>query len=188
MADPVSAMAVGGMVSTAAGGILGAFGAQEQGEAQSKMYQYQAGVARINQKIAEQNADYARAAGEVEAQKSGMETRARVGQIRAAQGASNLDVNTGSAAAVRASQQAVGQEDEAIIRANAARKAYGYEVEATQDKAQVGLDTMAASQSKTAGDIGAMASILGEASSVSSKWMQYKSTFGGGGGSSSIFS
>src|SRR5229473_3599962 len=177
MADPAS-IAMIGMGTSAAGGIVGAIGSAFSGESNARMYEYQANVARMNQQIQKQNADYARSAGEVEAQQSGMKTRFMVGSQKAGQGASGLDVNRGSAVDVRTSQLQVGAEDQAIIRSNAARRAYGYEVEAAQSGAEVGIKGMAASGSRTAGWIGAAGSILGGASSVSSKWLQYSSNFG----------
>jgi hypothetical protein len=65
---PFSAVAIGGMAASAAGGILGAGGSMYSGEAQAAQATYQAGVARVNARIAQQDADYARAAGEEEAQ------------------------------------------------------------------------------------------------------------------------
>jgi predicted RNA-binding protein len=104
-----------------------------ESKAQSNMYQYQAGMAQINKQIDEQNAAYARSVGEVEAQKSGMRSRFQLGGIKVAKAAGNIDVNSGSAREVQDSQEAIGQHDQSIIRSNAARQAYGYDVEATWD-------------------------------------------------------
>lgn len=164
--------AIAGMAIGAIGGIIGAGGAAEAGQATANMYNYKAGIALMNKQINLQNADYERAAGEVAAQESGMRTRAVVGQEKAAQAGSGLDVNTGSAAAVRESQVEIGQQDENIIRSNAARRAYGYEVEATQDQSQASLYGMAASQARIAGDIGAATSLLSAGTSVAAKWSQ----------------
>lgn len=148
------------------------------------MYNYQAGVAQMNAQIAKQNADYATAAGEVTAQESGMQTRFKIGETVAQQGAGGLAVGSGSNARVVSGEQAIGQQDEAIIRSNAARQAYGYDVQAAQDTAQSQIDQFAASNAKTAGDISAFGSILGAAGSVSSKWLTagQQGVFGGGGG------
>lgn len=171
MADPVT-MATIGIASTAAGGGVSAFGSIMGGNANAAMYQYQAGIAQMNKKIADQNAAYETALGETQAQQSGMKTRAVIGATRAQQGASGLDVNTGSNVSVRASEAELGAEDQAMIRSNAAFRAYGDEVQAANFTAQSQVDTMAASYSQTAGEIGAFSSILGAGGSVSSKWMQ----------------
>lgn len=170
--DPVSAIAVGSMAMTAAGAAVNAFGQYEGGQAQAAYYNYKAGVAQVNQKIAQQNADYARYAGEVQAQGAGMKTRADVGAATAIKGASGLDVRTGSAARTIQSISDIGHENIAIIRSNAAKKAYGYEVQAMQEGAEAQLDVFGGKQAKVAGTIGAIGSLLGGAGSVSSKWLQ----------------
>jgi hypothetical protein len=71
-----------------------------------------------------------------------------------------------------------------VIRANAAKKAYGFEVGAAEDVAQAGAYTVAGETSVTAGDIGAVSSVLGAAGSVSSKWLQASQAFGSGGDTS----
>ncbi len=170
MADPVSLAAIS-IGATAGGGLLGAFGSAQQGQASKNLYGYQASVALINKQIADQNASYATAAGEVSAQQSDMQTRSVLGQTKATQGAGGLDVNKGSNVNVRASEAEVGAENTALVRSNAARQAYGFEVQGAQDVAQAGVDTMAGSQSLLAGYIGAGSSILGAGASVSSKWL-----------------
>lgn len=170
MADPFTIMAAVGMGAAAVGGVVGAVGAESKGAAQSAQYQYQAGIAQMNETIAKQNADYEFKAGEVSAQQSGMKSRAELGQAKAVQSASGLDVNSGSPADVRKSMIEVGQENQAVIRSNAARKAYGYATEAAGQEAQSNLYGMAASNSKTAAHIEALGSIIGGVSSVSTKW------------------
>ena len=179
MADPVT-LATVGMGVTAAGGAVGAFGALKTGEAQSNMYTYQAGVARVNAAVAKQDAQYATAAGEVEATNSGLRTRAEVGSTRAGMAAGNVDVNTGSGARVLKSETEIGQENQATIRANAAKRAYGFDVKAASDTASAGALDIAATTSKESGDINAISTILGTAGSVSSKWLQAGQVFGSG--------
>lgn len=165
-----------GLGATLAGGVLGAFGANKQGESQQQMYNYKAQVAKINADIDRQNAAWARTKGEVEATQYGMKAAQQRGAIRAAQGASNIDVNSGSAVDVQRSQEAIKDIDMKQIRSNAAKVAYDYETKATMDENQSSLDTMAGKFAKEAGEIKAAESILGTVSSVSSKWQQGKST------------
>lgn len=177
MADPVTLAGVGLGATLIGGGVL-AYGAYSSGQSQSAMYNYQSGVAKINQQIKQQDADYFRDVGEVETQQSGMKTRAEVGQEKAVQGASGVDVNTGSPADVRTSQTEIGQENEAIIRSNAARRAYGAEVEGVNLGAQSTVYGMAASNASTAGSIKAAGTLISTAGSVASKWSQMGSSFG----------
>jgi hypothetical protein len=164
-----------GIGASLAGGLLSAFGNEKQGQAQQTMYNYRAQVAKINADIDRQNAAWARTKGEVEATQYGMKASQQRGAIRAAQGASNIDVNSGSAVDVQRSQEKIKDIDLAQIRSNAAKVAYDYETKATMDENQSRLDTMAGSYAKQAGDIAALGSIIGTASTVSSKWQQGKS-------------
>ena len=176
MAAAVPIMAAVGLASTVVGSVVGAMGAEQTAQAQNQMYQYQARVANLNSTIAKQNAAYALYAGEVQTQQAGMQAKQQIGETRAIQGSSNLAVGSGTGASVVTSEQELAQQSESLVRADAAKRAYGYEVEATSATAQAQLDTMAGRNALVAGDIGATSSILGGASSVSSKWAQASQT------------
>jgi hypothetical protein len=165
-----------GMGASALGGIVGAVGSEYSGQAQANMYNYQAGVARVNATIAQQDAKYALAGGEVQAQQAGMRTGQEIGATRAGFGAGNI--SGGSASKVIASEIEVGEQNQGIIRANAAKRAYGFQVQGAEDVAQAGAFDVAAQTSKTAGGINAVSSILGGIGSVSSKWLQAGPAFG----------
>lgn len=182
MAQAVGAV---GMGATLAGGLLSARGAEQSGEATQRMYNYQAEVSRINSQIDQQNREYALNYGEIQATQYGMKARQDAGQIRASQGASNIDVNSGSAVDVQGSQRKIVAMDLTQIRANAAKTAYDFDVKSTMDTNQAALDVMAGENARTAGHTQAMASIIGTVSSVSSQWMRgnQQGLWGGGGGS-----
>lgn len=175
MADPFTWAAIG---LTVAGGAVTAYGQYSSGQAQDKAYQYKAGVAQLNQQVAKQNADYYRKAGEVEAEKSGFASRWREGNIKAGQGASNIDVNSGTSSMVQDSQKEIGRWDQATIRSNAARRAYGAEVEGINYSAQANIDRMAGANAARAGGISAVGTLLGTAGSVAGKWTQASGAFG----------
>jgi len=177
MADPITLTAIT-VAATAAAGATSAYGSYQAGQAKGAASDYQAGVAKINQQIEEQNASYSRDVGEVQAKESGMKTAQTIGLIRANQGASNVRVGTGSPAQIQSSQLEVGQYNESVIRSNAAKVAYGHEVQALTAGTQASLDTMAAETSKTTGEIGAFSSILGTVGSVASKWYAAGPAFG----------
>ena len=177
MADPIS-IATLAMIGSGVGGAVSAGGAIYGGVASSQMYKYQASVAEVNRKIALQNAEYSRAVGESQAEESGMKSRAQAGAIRAAQGASGFSLEGGSATGVRESQAMLGRYDQAVIRSNAAKAAYGHEVEALSYANEAELYRMAGKKSMTEGFIKAGSSILGGATSVADKWLQYGSMFG----------
>lgn len=165
-----------GLGASLAGGMLSAFGATQQGAAQQQMYNYRAQVARINADINRQNASWAREKGETEAMQYGLKAAQQRGAIKVAQAASNLDVTSGSAVDVQRSQEKIKDLDTAMIRSNAAKIAYDYETKATMDENQAKLDVMAGDYAKKAGDLKMWESIIGTASTVSSKWQQGRST------------
>ena len=166
MADPISISLM------AAGAATGAFSSISGGKAQGSMYDYRAGVARANQQISAQNASYEIQGGEDRALISGERSRFRAGVIAAAQGASGLDVNRGSAPLVRAGQNIIAQQDQSVIRSNAGRLAYGQEVKGAEYGAEATTDTLAGENARTAGNIGAITSLVSGASNVASKWYQ----------------
>lgn len=171
MADPAT-LAMVSIGASAGSGILGAVGSIMGGNSQSSMYKYQAGTARVSAEIARRNAAYARYAGEFESQRSGMKTRYERGQTTATQAGRGVIVGEGSAGAVTDSITDVGAQEQRTIRGNAARRAYGYDVEAAEKEAAANMYGKAAQRSKLSGYIGAGSSLLSSAASVSSKWMQ----------------
>lgn len=175
MAFPAALAGIGAGASIF-GGLESAEGEKYTAAAQAANYQYQAGVAQQNAAIAGQEAQYASATGESQAQQKGIELAQQRGQARAAFGASNT---TGaSQSAVTKGITDVGQLQEANIRANAAKKAYGFKVAGAGDVAQAGAYITGASTATTAGGIAATGTILGSVGSVASKWAQASQSFG----------
>ena len=173
MADATnSMMGYSGMGSTFLGSLTTAFGNYEQGQAEGKMYDYQAGVARMNATIAEQNAQYVSDVGELQAGQFGYKAGQQLGQIKAVQASHGLDVRSGSAAQVQESQKLVSATDMSMIRSNAARAAFNYRNEAAADVAQAGADVAAGQNARTAGMIKAATSVIGGATSVDQQWLQ----------------
>ncbi len=180
-------MAGVGIAGQVAQGYLGYKAAKAEGQAGYNQAMYQAGVAQMNAQIAKQNADYARGVGEVEAQQRGFKTRAQIGSTRAIQGASGLDVNRGSAVRVRESIADVGAHDVEIVRNNAARKAYGHEVEAANATAQGRLYEASAINAKTSAKYKAYSSLISGATGAAGKFSSASQSgmFGGPGGGGS---
>src|SRR5271168_1228287 len=122
------------------GAIASAGGALYSGIAASQAASYRATVARNNAQIANQNATRAIAAGQQQAQNRSLQNAAAYGGIKTAQAANNIDVNSGSALDVQASQRAKGQLDAENTLYNSQIQAYGYRINATSDTAQAGLE------------------------------------------------
>jgi len=174
----------------------------QQYEYQANINMYQAAVSMLNKQISKQNAAYARDVGEVEAQQEASKHRAEQGAMIASQGASGLSVSGASATRVREGMIEVGYYDQMQTRASAAKKAYGYEVEAVMHEAQadvyrytaemnedqakneltaakmtestLGLQQQAMGLADTAGKFNMLGSIAGMAGSVADKWMAGK--------------
>lgn len=165
-----------GIGSTAGGSLLGAAGSLMQGQANSQMYAYQSAIANLNQQIAQQNQTFAVQTGDQQALREGLKQGQRMGAIVTNQAASGFDIRSGSNAQVQSSQRGLDAIDTETIRSNAAKTAYGYQEAGTIAGAQAGLYANASSNAAQAGGIGAAASILGGASSVSNMWLQGQQT------------
>lgn len=170
------------------GSIISAGGAMEQAQAQSEAAAYQSQVAANNAKIARENASLDIQAGEAAATNEGLKTRGLVGTEKAAQGASGIDVNTGSAANVRAGTEQIGLLDALTIRSNAAKAAYGQQVAATSQTAQSQLYGFESAQAKEAGPISAAGSLLSGVGTVGLNFAKLQNVGAGTGGGGSIFS
>lgn len=162
-----------------AGGAIQAFGAVQSGYAKSAAAAYQSQVAANNAKIAQQDATLDIQAGEVAAVNRGLKTRAMVGQEKAAQGASGIDVNSGSAVDVRAGTEELGMLDALTVRSDASKKAYAKQVEAVSDTAQSQLLTAESEQDVTAGWISGAGTLLSSTSSVGGNYAKYQTLYGG---------
>lgn len=176
MADPISMLAVGSAVAGVAGGGLNAIGSYNAAEAQSQNAAYQAQVAANNAKIAQQNANLDLQAGTAALTTRGMKTRAQVGTQTAEQGASGVDVNSGSFVGARKATAEIGALDALTIRSNTARQQYADEVQATNAQAESGLQSMESTEEANAAPLAAAGSLLSSASSVGGSFAKFLQT------------
>lgn len=178
MADPFTWMAIAGAGATIAGGGITAFGQSSAGADAQKMYQYRAGVAKMNAAIQRSNSDYALDVGGREAERSGLSTRFTLAREKVAQSGGGFDVNTGSNADLRDSTQAIGKIDQDTINTNYGRQAQGFRNQALGLDAEAAGDIMAGDNAKKAGNIAALGTLIGTAGSVASKWGAASQSFG----------
>lgn len=183
MADPatMAAVSVGG---TLLSGIVSGVGAASSSAASADAFNFKAGIAKLNADINKQNASWAINSGAIKASNYGLKAGQDIAETKVVQGASGLDVNSGSKEAVRDTQSAVAKYDQNLIRADAAHTAHGYETKAAADSMEAELDRVSANNANKTGKLGVLSSVIGTASSVASKWSQ-ASTLGigaGGGG------
>jgi hypothetical protein len=171
--DPAT-LAVVSLATTAISAGVGAMGSIQQGQATAAASNYQAQVAKNNAITAEQNAAYATQAGTAKAQSQDFQTAAVVGAEQAGQGASGIDLTTGSPRAVREGTHQMGRLGTLNIVQDANLTAYGYRTQGTSFTAQSQLDTSQAGFASQAGFLGAGTSLLGGASSFADKWSSYQ--------------
>lgn len=162
-------------IAMAAAAGIQAAGQIQQSRAQAASAGYNAKVALRNANIATQNAQFIGAQGEQNVAAEGQKTRATEGAITANQGASGEQVNTGSSVDVRESAAKVGMLNALNVRSQAARQAYGQQIQATSDTAQSQLLRSQQKSDITGGYLNAGATILGGAGKAA--------MFAGGGGS-----
>jgi hypothetical protein len=173
-----AALPIAGLVAGIAGAGISAYGQYQGMQAQSANAAYQAQVAANNAKIALQNQGMDVASGEVQAGNLGLKTRSMVGTTKAQQGASGIDVNSGSSVQVRSGEAELGTLDALTARSNASKKAYADSVAATGDTAEAGLLSSESTQAANAAPIAATGSLLSGASSVTGNLGKYLSTQG----------
>lgn len=149
---------------------ISAYGSIESSEATAAADKYNAAVAQNNAIIANNNASQAAAAGESQAEQTALQTRAKVGGLKANEAAAGVDVNSGSALDVRSSAQQLGELNAITVRSNAAKVAYGYQTQNMNDVAQAQLDQTAANNAITAGDINAAGNVVGGLSSAAGSY------------------
>ena len=163
-------LAEAGFALSAIGTGIGAIGAINQAQAQRANAQYQAEVAKNNQIIAEQNAQYASQAGAAQTEKAQLQQRAVEGEIGAALAAGGVDINTGSPALTRTAAAETKQLDTATVSNEAALRVYGFRTQATNYGAQGQLFQQEANQAPLAGLISGGSSFLSGIGGLASKW------------------
>lgn len=133
---------------------------QRQAWASQAMGKYESAIDEQNAKLADLSAKDALERGQVEEQRQRMVTRQTIGATRAAQAAQGVDVATGSAVDVQASEAGLGELDALMIRNNAAREAYGYKVEAINYRQQGKLAAFAGANAAAGYRAGSYSSLL----------------------------
>jgi hypothetical protein len=172
----IETLAIGSLAGSVLQGGLGFMGAMSTASANKASANYQAQVARNNQIIADQNASYAGAAGGVRAQTSDLKNRSEQGSIAATQGASGIDLASGSLAEVRDSAAQIGRLDTETIYNNALQTARGYEAQAANYGASAGLYESQAKGAGSAGLLSGFSSLISGASSFGDKWARYQTS------------
>lgn len=125
--------------------------------------QYQAKVADNNAKLENEAARDAIERGRTESQRYQRELSQKMGAQRASLAANNIDINFGSAAAVRGDTALFGQEDVATIRENSMRESKGFEIGAANYTAEGVGARIKATGALVSGAFSAGSTLLGAA-------------------------
>jgi len=127
------------------GGMMGAQNAKQEGA-------FNAGMLKRNAELKEQTAQETLFAGDTSADWQRVRTGQAVGTQRAVQAANGIDVNSGSAAQLQDDTAMIGELDALTIQNNAAREAYGYRIQADQDRMNA-VQTVTNAGNKATGSI-----------------------------------
>lgn len=136
------------------GGVMGAQNAKQQGA-------FNASMLTGNAAFKEQAAQDAIAAGNTSADWQRVRTGQAIGTQRSAQAANGIDVNSGSASQLQDDTAMLGELDALTIQNNAAREAYGYRVQANQDRLNAAQAKVNAGNQATGSILGGLGSAFG---------------------------
>lgn len=162
--------------------------AKKAGEQQQEAAESEAGLTDYNAQVADLQAGDAVARGAEEEQRFRAGVRGLVGAQRAAFAASNVDVGFGSALDVQADTAMLGELDALQIRTNAAREAWGYQVQAVDLRERARITRKEGENLAKTGreqqrqhQIGAIGSLVGTGASFLEARYGFGRTTGGGG-------
>lgn len=161
MCDPVTMGVVSMGLVAAAGGVT-AYTQVQQGK-------YQNQVAQNNAKVAGMQAQDALRSGAAEDQQRRWKIRALMAKQSAGFGANNVVGSTGTALDILGESAMFGEVDLNTIRNNAARKAWGYDVEKSNALAEGKL-------AKYGGKMAAIGTLLSTGSQVAGMWSKLPTT------------
>lgn len=148
------------------GGLMGAAGSLIGGFGQYEAQKYNAQVAANNAQIYAEKANYAIQAGQQAAAVQSMKNAEQYAKIKTGLAAGGIDVNSGSAVKVGASQRELGSLETATTFQNAKLEQYADLVQATGAQAQSQVLNYEAPFSLAGGALGA----AGQAFGAAGKW------------------
>jgi hypothetical protein len=171
---------IGVVVATAvASAVMQGIQAKNAAQAERNAAEFNAQVANNNAVIDAQQRSSTLQQGEAEAHKSMRDQAQMIGAQRAQMAANGIDLTQGSAQDLLASTKFLGGIDVNTIQSNAARQAWGYEVQGMNDRS-AGIMEKWKADSINPTQIGAMAAGQSLLSSASSAASAYAGSKGGG--------
>lgn len=167
-------VATASLVLTAASGVMQYQGTIAQGKAQSNALRYEADVNKNNAVIQERLSADAIERGREEERLH----RIKIGQLSAKQqnalALNGVEANSGTALDILGDTAQIGELEALTIRSNAAREAYGYDLNANNYTNSANNNLTAARNVRSSSRFSAMTTALSTAGSVGGDWYKYK--------------
>lgn len=160
------ALAAGGAATSAVGQYKAGQAGKAAGKAQADVSNSSADLADYNASVADLQATDAVERGAEAESRFRTQVRGVIGAQRAGFAGANIDVGFGSAVDVQADAAYLGELDALTIRTNAAREAWGFNVQAYDYRAKATIDRKAAANQIAAGDQAATAGLINAGSTL----------------------
>lgn len=167
-------MATTAVVVGIIGASVGAYSAIQAGQAQKAAADYQAQVAANNATIAGMNANAAISEGNQKLQAAQEQAAQHQGMIRAAFGASGVDLDSGSALRDQQGVAEVDSLNQATITSNAARSAWNFRNQGEDASASEELDMEKGNDAATAGYMSGFSTLISGAGTTASNYAKIK--------------
>lgn len=161
MCEPATLTALSIGATVLAGGVQ-AYGQRQQAK-------YESEVAQQNAKIADMQAENAKQIGSIEEERQRARVRQMIATQRVSFAANNVDAATGTAAEVLGDTAGYGFADAAMIRSNALREAWGFKVDASNERSR-------AKSARYNGRIGALGTLLTTGAQATGQFANYRAS------------
>ena len=164
------------LAATVAATAISAYGSMQQGKAAKAQGRYQQQVMANNQILAQRAAKDARERGKRAEFEQNLKTRQLIGRQQAVLAGNGVLVGQDTALDITTDTAEAGKYDALTIRSNAEREALGYEAQGVNFENQGNLARMGGDATARAGNMAALGSVVGGASSVAGKWYDFNRT------------
>lgn len=159
-----------------AGTLMSTVASYQKSRADKAAYGFAAATADQNAALDALKASDARFRGDVSAQTAELKTAQLAGKQRAGMAASGVDLGTGSPNLILAGTEFMGERDAQIIKDNAMKEAWGFDVQAANDRSNAALFRFRAASERPG--MNAATTLLTGAGSVASNWYNIRTTEG----------
>ncbi|MDX9690533.1 MAG: hypothetical protein RBT70_08775 [Alphaproteobacteria bacterium] len=149
------------------------YGQYQQGRAQQSQMNYQAAVDRNNKIISDRAAEDAIKRGQAEEEKHRRQVQQVKAQQRVGFAARGIDLGSDNVLDTLSDTAMFGELDALTIRNNAAREAYGYQVQGMNYEASAANKVLAGKNARSAANTGMFTTLLSGASTVAESWQNY---------------